>query len=234
MLFLSILVVGLGGHESNLQTRLLDEFYKIIADQIVYQGQKRLELVQALIVTWMWIPPPARLEDIKLGLMAHLVASMVQDLKMKSTREISSREHLGSQRFAAGTGIQENGSAAIDDRTHLGSYVACTLFSLVLKRPTILPFTESVSKSLDSVRGSLEGSPTDRILVAWVELERIAIDLADAKSTLPNPMPSNFGSLKSWLARSFGSRLDNWKDSVTMDIKQDGAFHYPRIHYTAE
>lgn len=232
VLFLSVLVVGLSGNESDLQACLLDEFYKIIANEIVYQGQKRLELVQALLVTWMWMTPPARLGDMKISMMAHLVASMIQDLRITGALHSSSSDGINTQKYVASTGIQDSSATTIDDRTHLGAYVACAIFSSVFKQPTIIPFIESVSQSLESVRSSLDASPTNRVLVAWVELERIAIDLAEAKSTIPNPIPSNLRNLKGWIVRSFESRLYNWKASLRVDVSQDGAFRYPRDNYS--
>jgi hypothetical protein len=224
VLFLSILVVGSGRYQYNLQATLLDEFFKVVAHQIVYQGQKRLELVQALLVTWMWMPPPEKLEDMKLSMMAHLVASMIQDLRLKNVRRYSATENTNLHSTFGEMRVSVDESTSIEgQRTLLGSFVACAMLSLVLRRPSMLPFTDSTSHSLDIVRRSSEALATDKLLVAWVELERVSIDIAEATSATPNSGVDNW---KSWLARTFESRLFRWKDSIGVDITQDGVFHH--------
>jgi hypothetical protein len=227
VLFLAILIAASGKYQSNLQATLLDEFHKIIADQVVYQGQKRLELVQGILISLFWIPPPDRLEDMKFGMMAHLAASMIQDLRLKSARYHPMGDRGSRQKILGQSSVNGDESTTIEGhRTLLGCYCACAMLSLVLRRATILPFNDIMSQSLDTIRESPEALPTDKMLVAWVELQRISVDLTEVKNATPNPATSPTSeNMKVWLCRTFESRLLNWKESTSVDIQEQGMFY---------
>ena len=140
--------------------------------------------------------------------MAHLSANMIQELRLNTIRN--------DPKTAECTIIEGR-------RTLLACYCACAMLSLVIRRSTILPFSDFVSESLDIVRGSSEASPSDKSLVAWVELQRISVDLAEAKNTTTNATTAqNIDNMKIWLARTFESRLFNWKDVTRDEIQEDG------------
>lgn len=232
-LFLAILLAASGMYQSNLQATLLDEFYKVLADQVMYRGQKRLELVQGILITWMWMPPPDRVEDMKFGLMAHLSAGMIQDLRLKGARNYPTTDWSGLSKYSAQRSIVSEESITIEGRrTLLATFCACAMLSVVLKRSTILPFNDFMAQSLVVLKESPEAMPNDKSLVAWVELERISMDLAEAKSAgLNSDISPGAENLKIWLARTFESRLQSWRQSVEeMQGTPNGLSYYSRVN----
>lgn len=76
ILFLAILSVSSSGNRSEL-TR---EVMQICADRIICNGEKSLELIQALIVTSLWYWPPEHFEELKFYQLIHIAAVMAIDI----------------------------------------------------------------------------------------------------------------------------------------------------------
>lgn len=80
VLFLSILAAASGTHHTELYRALNKEVIKILADRCLVVGEKKLELVQALIVTTLWYHASEHFEELKFYQMTHIAAVMAIDI----------------------------------------------------------------------------------------------------------------------------------------------------------
>jgi Fungal Zn(2)-Cys(6) binuclear cluster domain len=82
VLFLSVLAVASGTIRPDIQTRLISEVTRILADRIVYRGEKSLELVQCIQCITTFYQPPERYEELNFNQLIHVAAVMALDLGM--------------------------------------------------------------------------------------------------------------------------------------------------------
>lgn len=79
-LFLAILAAAIGPFKKDVQLKLLDDVYRLVAERVVVKGEKSLELVQALIVLAVWYMPPDNLEELKFYQLVHFAVILAMDL----------------------------------------------------------------------------------------------------------------------------------------------------------
>ena len=82
ILFLAVLAVASGTIRPDLQTRLISEVTRLLADRIVYRGEKSMELVQTIQCITTFYQPPERYEELNFNQLIHIAAVMALDLGM--------------------------------------------------------------------------------------------------------------------------------------------------------
>ena len=82
ILFLAVLAVASGTIRPDVQTRLISEVTRLLADRIVYRGEKSLELVQTIQCITTFYQPPERYEELNFNQLIHIAAVMALDLGM--------------------------------------------------------------------------------------------------------------------------------------------------------
>lgn len=82
ILFLAILGVGSGTILPDLQPKLISEATRILADRIVYSGEKSMELVQTIQVLTVHYQPPEKYEELNFNQLIHIAAVMALDIGM--------------------------------------------------------------------------------------------------------------------------------------------------------
>jgi Fungal Zn(2)-Cys(6) binuclear cluster domain len=82
VLFLAVLAVASGTIRPEIQTRLISEVTRILADRIVYRGEKSMELVQTIQCITTFYQPPERYEELNFNQLIHIAAVMALDLGM--------------------------------------------------------------------------------------------------------------------------------------------------------
>ncbi len=82
MLFLSIVAAAVAAFRPEVQPALIGEVTRIVADRIVYRGEKALELVQAVQVLTIYYQPPEKYEELNFNQMIHIAAVMALDIGM--------------------------------------------------------------------------------------------------------------------------------------------------------
>lgn len=78
----AILSVSIAPIRPSVQSLLVTDFYKQMAERAVVNGEKSLELVQAIIVSWIWYMPPDHFEDLKFYTLIHMAVVMGMDIGM--------------------------------------------------------------------------------------------------------------------------------------------------------
>lgn len=139
--FLSIMVAGSVGLMSvEKQDRLAALLLGIFADSIVRNGEKSLDLVQALLVATIWYRPPKKYEQMNFYQLGHMAAIMAIEMGMgkrsyasKASRVQPGAEQMRMPRFLFNSESLEAG------RTWLGCYFNCTQYvSPILVNCTVL------------------------------------------------------------------------------------------------
>jgi len=82
ILFLAVLAVASGTIRPDLQPKLIGEITRILADRVVFRGEKSLELVQTIQVTTCFYQPPEKYEELNFNQLIHIAAVMAMDLGM--------------------------------------------------------------------------------------------------------------------------------------------------------
>jgi hypothetical protein len=79
-LFLAIIAAAAGTSDPSLYSFLNSEVLSSYARHVVIEGQRSLELVQAMIVTSVWYYPPGKFAQLKLYPYINMAATMAMDL----------------------------------------------------------------------------------------------------------------------------------------------------------
>lgn len=88
--FHAILATSIGPIKPSVQLGLFNDLYKMLADRILVRSEKVLELVQALIITYLWYDPPEHFEELKFYQLSHMAVVLGMELGM-SRRTMNSR-----------------------------------------------------------------------------------------------------------------------------------------------
>ena len=87
ILFLAIIAVASASFRPDLQPGLVSEVTRLLADRIMYRGEKSLELVQTLSVMTTYYQPPEKYEELNFNQLIHIAAVMALDIGIgKRTR----------------------------------------------------------------------------------------------------------------------------------------------------
>ena len=82
MLFATIVAIASGTLRADLQPRLINEITRVLAERVMFRGEKSLELVQAILVLSCFYQPPERYEELNFNQLIHVAAVMAMDLGM--------------------------------------------------------------------------------------------------------------------------------------------------------
>ncbi len=104
-LFLGILSVAAGTSHPGIQKTLTKEIMKVLATRVICNGEKSLEIIQALHVVTIWYWPPEHFDELKFYQLIHMAAVMAIDLGIgKRLRHPKPRQPPG-----AGAGSSNGG-----------------------------------------------------------------------------------------------------------------------------
>ncbi|RFU77873.1 hypothetical protein TARUN_4341 [Trichoderma arundinaceum] len=168
-LFRAILTASSSNHDPELFKMLFRSTGKHLAEEVVMNGRKSLDLIQSLLVMSTWYCPMEKFQQLKFSQYANMAATLVLDLKSSNDE----RYRVPSRNECAVLSEQLIETC----RTFLACYFLCsshTSMALSFRRPTVLSHGPWVE---DCIR-VLESAPTthlnDRRLVQWTKLQRIA------------------------------------------------------------
>jgi hypothetical protein len=179
LLFLSILAGSSHGaseqlvsqHVQRELTRLLKDQF---ADIIWRNGEKSLEIVQALQVGVLWYRPPAHYEQHNFYMMVNCAAVMALDLGL-GRRNTQTVMKLAVGPFKR---CHPNTSSIESRRTFLVCYYLCMSITMVLRRPILLRWTKYMEESVQILETSPEAFPSDKILCEHVKMAHIGENIS--------------------------------------------------------
>ncbi|KAF1990331.1 hypothetical protein K402DRAFT_410399 [Aulographum hederae CBS 113979] len=178
ILFLAIIssiCFGVGiPHEA--QQALARELREQFAESMWKQGEKSLELIQALQVSTLWYRPPSNFEQHMFFQMVHMSAIMAIDIGMGKRQSQMKRKWFGQDPpFRRLTHMTETAEAR---RAWLVSYFLCISITMVLRRPILLRFNEYMRECIEYLENAPDALPSDKLLVQHVKLARIAEEIS--------------------------------------------------------
>lgn len=81
-LFQAIVAVACGTIRPDLQSKIISDATRILADRIVYNGEKSMELVQTIQIMTVFYQPPEKYEELNFNQLIHIAAVMALDIGM--------------------------------------------------------------------------------------------------------------------------------------------------------
>jgi len=183
-LFLSVVAVACSGLvPQKIQFDLFDEVITVMADAMVRNSSKSVELVQMLLVTILWFKPHNRPHQANFYMSLHMAATMALDLGL-GRRFNPNKVHKGfggHANFAPFKAVGVVDSDAIESRrTWLCCYYLCASAAQSLRRPNLIRWTDYMQECVDTLETSPEAAPTDKRLTQFVRLQKICDDISDS------------------------------------------------------
>ncbi|KAF2095498.1 hypothetical protein NA57DRAFT_79221 [Rhizodiscina lignyota] len=216
-LFAAILAASAASVSPSLAQSLAHRLDGLYAEKVVVNGEKSLDLVQALIITAIFYHPPFRFAALKFTQYAHMAANMALDLRM-------GREHRRNH-----PSYPDKPETMHGWRAFIACYILCSSMALALRRPSMLKFSDWMEYCIDRLQTSELTS--DRTLAAWAILQHIAEESATVlgfdrtRSPLDLRETTTQASLKAFEKQLIAWKLTNW-DKTNGSLKIH--FHYVR------
>jgi hypothetical protein len=179
LLFLSLLAGSSHGSAQPLvsqevQRDLTKALKDELADIIWRNGEKSLEIVQALQVAVLWYRPPLHFEQHNFYMMVNCAAVMALDLGLgrKATPNVMKLSIGPFRRY------HPNSSSIEARRTFLVCYYLCMSITMVLRRPILLRWTKYMEESVKLLETSPDALPSDRLLCQQVKMAHIGEEIS--------------------------------------------------------
>ncbi|KAF2186429.1 hypothetical protein K469DRAFT_706396 [Zopfia rhizophila CBS 207.26] len=179
LLFLAILAGSSHGSAEQIVSQDVQrELTKLLKDQfadIIWRnGEKSLEIVQALQLGVLWYRPPLHYEQHNFYMMVNCAAVMALDLGL------GRRATPNVMKLAVGPfrRCHPNAGSIEARRTFLVCYYLCMSITMVLRRPILLRWTKYMEESVKILETSPEALPSDKILCQHVKMAHIGENIS--------------------------------------------------------
>ena len=179
ILYVCILSSASAGYLHPDVTRQLSrEAIRAIADCVVCNGAKSLELIQAMQVLALWYKPPEKAEQTNFYQIIHMAAVMSIDIGLgKRFNPAKARRGFGGPHaeFAPGPHmiLPQNSDTIEARRAWLASYYLCASASMVLRRPNLLRWTNYMKECIDVLETSSDALPSDKLFCQHIKVQYI-------------------------------------------------------------
>ncbi|KAL3424857.1 hypothetical protein PVAG01_04138 [Phlyctema vagabunda] len=220
-LFLAILSASSGLNHPEVQRMLTKEVMSIYANRIICNGEKTLELIQALHISTLWYWPPEHYEELKFYQLIHIAAVMAIDIGMGKRSKITKTKNAGLFRDTPWRRTPYPDPETIEARrAWLGCYWLCCNASMGLRRPNLIRWNSYMSDCCDVLENSPEAAVSDRFLCQWVRSQHIAEEVGTQFSMDdPTATVSIADSKVQYALRGFERDLEKWSSSVSMEVQ---------------
>ncbi|RFU25659.1 hypothetical protein B7463_g10687, partial [Scytalidium lignicola] len=221
-LFLAILSASSGTCYPELSKMLTKEVMSVFAARIMCNGEKTLELVQALQICTLWYWPPEHFEELKFYQLIHIAAVMAIDIGLgrKSKPRKSGVKPVGLWREHQWRRSPFPDAESIEARrAWLGCYFLCCNVSMGLRRPNLIRWTNFMADCIDVLETSPDAAPSDKLLCQWVRSQHIAEDVG-TQFSMDDPLANvNISDLKvQYALKGFERDLENWSSHVPLEV----------------
>lgn len=216
ILFLALMAVS-SSEYPNIQRQLVKELTRLFADKIVVDGEKSIELVQALQISVVWYFPPEHFEELKFYQFVHVGAVMAIDLGLGRRRNSSKtrlvpytwRDHpFRKHPLPDPTSIECR-------RAWLACYFMASNVAMALHRPNLIRWNSFMTECIDILESSPEAAPTDKFLCHLVWTHRLAEEVGIQFSM---DDPSSFVNVAEpkvqYALRAFERELTKYSDGI--------------------
>lgn len=220
-LFLAILAASCGMNYPGLQKALTKEVMSIFADRIICNGEKTLEIIQALHVSTLWYWPPEHFEELKFYQLIHIAAVMAIDIGMGRKNKSSKTKAAGLWRDHPWRRTPYPDPETIETRrAWLACYFLCCNASMGLRRPNLIRWGPFMDDCVEALENSPEAAPSDKVLCQWVRSQHIAEEIG-TQFSMDDPVASvSIADQKVQFAlKGFERDLEKWTNQIPADIQ---------------
>lgn len=220
-LFLAILSASSTMNYPEIQRVLTKEIMSIYADRIICNGEKTLELIQALHISTLWYWPPEHFEEIKFYQLIHIAAVMAIDIGMGKKSKSTKSKNAGLWRDHPWRRTPYPDPESIEARrAWLGCYFLCCNASMGLRRPNLIRWTQFMADSVDILEHSPDAAPTDKILCQWVRSQHIAEEIG-TQFSMDDPVANvSIADPKVQHAlKGFERDLEKWSSQIPPEVR---------------
>ncbi|KAF1809075.1 hypothetical protein P152DRAFT_461934 [Eremomyces bilateralis CBS 781.70] len=160
-----------------VQEALRVEMVDVYAVVMWKQGEKSLELVQALLVSSLWYRIPPVFEQHLFYQQIHMAAIMAIDIGLGKRRiqQLDKKWYGDRSPFRK---LKPPPESAESRRSWLACYFMCISTTMVLRRPMLLRFNEYMRESIEYLETASDALPSDKIITRHVRLAHIAEEVA--------------------------------------------------------
>ncbi|KAF2668955.1 hypothetical protein BT63DRAFT_246462 [Microthyrium microscopicum] len=178
ILFLAILSgTSYGANiQADIQIALERELRNVFAECMWKNGEKSLQLVQALQVGALWYRPPANFEQHMFYQMVHMATIMGLDIGI-GKRTSPWRKKLFDNKAKVKLNLPDP-EGIESRRAWLVNYFLCITIAMILRRPILLRFNDFMQECINILETSEEALPSDKALCQHVQLARISEEIA--------------------------------------------------------
>jgi hypothetical protein len=223
ILFLSILNASSGSSYPELQKTLNKEVMKVYADRIIVNGEKTLELVQALQVSTLWYWPPEHFEELKFYQLIHIAAVMAIDIGMGKKNKTSPLKvkPAGLWRDHPWRRTPYPDPESLEARrAWLACYFLCCNASMGLRRPNLIRWSPYMADCVGVLENSPDAYLSDKSLTQWVRSQHIAEDVG-IQFSMDDPVANvSIADPKvQYALNGFEIELERWSKQVPVEVQ---------------
>ncbi|KAF2862602.1 hypothetical protein K470DRAFT_255890 [Piedraia hortae CBS 480.64] len=205
--------------------KLAQEAIGVIAERVVQQGIKSLELIQAMQVLAFWFRPPEKSEQANFYQLCHMAAVMALDIGLgKRFLPAKARRGFGgpTANYAPGPHHQvpQDSDTVEARRAWLTCYYLCASAATVLRRPNLVRWSNYMKECIEVLESHPDAGPSDKLFSQYVKVQRICEDIGlhffmDDSTANININDPKIGFALTVLER----QLQEWKENIPPECR---------------
>ncbi|KAK3725860.1 hypothetical protein LTR37_000008 [Vermiconidia calcicola] len=220
----------------DISKQITREAVGAIADCVVRNGAKSLELIQAMQVAALWYKPPEKAEQTNFYQVIHMAAVMALDIGLgKRFNPAKAKRGFGgpNAKYAPGPGkvLPQDSDTIEARRAWLGCYFLCASASMVLRRPNLVRWTNYMKECIEVLESHPDAFPSDKLFCQYVKIQHICEDIGlqflmddnTANITITDPKVT-------YALNVLETQLKNWKEKIPPECRdQPGLMFFEHV-----
>lgn len=223
LLFLAIMTAS-SSEIPNLQRQLVEELRRELARKTIIEGEKSLEIVQALqlAVIWYWLPQ--MFEEMDFYQLVHMGTTMAIDIGLGREPAVArpvAPSPFGFRADSFRRTVPPDPKTIESRRAWLTCYFLATSSSMTLHRPNLIQWTPFTAECFNILKNSFDAAPTDKYLCHLVWAHHVAEDIV-----VPFPMddaimtPNISDTRSQYTLRAFEHLLEEYTNAIREEVRQ--------------
>ncbi|KAK5130254.1 hypothetical protein LTR08_002255 [Meristemomyces frigidus] len=236
ILYVCILsAASFGTLQPETSKQLAREAVGAIADCVVRNGAKSLELIQAMQVLALWYKPPEQAEQTNFYQIIHMAAVMALDIGLgKRFNPSKARRGFGgpNANFAPGPHktLPQDSDTLEARRAWLTCYYLCASASMVLRRPNLVRWTNYMKECIEVLESHPDAFPSDKLFCQHVKIQHICEDIGLQFLMDDNTATINITDPKvTYALNVLEAQLKNWKENVPAECRGPGLQFFEHV-----
>lgn len=234
ILYASILsAASYGILPAEVTRELTVEAVKAIADAVVVNGAKSVELIQAMQVLALWYKPPEEAQQTNFYQIIHMAAVMAMDIGLgKRFNSAQARRGFGAAHPDSAPGSQRtkpsiNSDSLESRRAWLGCYYLCASASMVLRRPNLVHWTKYMEECVQILETSPEAPASDKLFCQHIKIQHICEDVSVQFSMDDNTASISITDPKvTYALNVLETDLKDWIQKVPPELKTNPSLRF--------